>query len=153
MVVSTLTIGFGDLVPHTATMKILTFPFVIIGITLLALIVTSIVRLLSDRTRRRKNALKKQLKKKAKEKKRIYAGYRSKLTPWAQKKDSMEGPPLRRTLTLQEELRKLRDDDWKRERKANLRSMATGFTVFLIFWFIGALIFNFVEVWFLSDLR
>ena len=146
MVVSTLTIGFGDLVPQTAVMKVLTFPFVIIGITLLALIVTSIVRLLSDRSRRRKIALKKRLKNKAKEKRKMYAGYGSRLAHWASKRDTGDGAPLERSLTLQEELGKLREDDWKRERRANLRSMATGFSVFLVFWFIGALIFRFVEV-------
>ena len=144
MVVTTLTIGFGDVTPQTAVMKVLTFPFTIIGITLLALIVTSIVKLLSDRARRRKIELKKRLKKKASDKKRIHAGYGSKLRPWA--KRSGDGPRLKRSLTLQEELQKLREDDWKRERRANLKSMATGFTVFLIFWFIGALVFHFVEV-------
>jgi len=145
MVVTTLTIGFGDVTPHTAVMKVLTFPFTIIGITLLALIVTSIVKLLADRARRRKMELKKRLKKKASEKKRIHAGYGSKLRPWA-KRPLGDGPRLKRSLTLQEELQNLREDDWKRERRANLKSMATGFTVFLIFWFIGALVFHFVEV-------
>jgi hypothetical protein len=128
-------------------MKVLTFPFTIIGITLLALIVTSIVRLLADRARRRKLELKKRLKKKVSEKKRIHAGYGSKLTPWAKKMGKGgDGPRLKRSLTLQEELERLREDDWKRERKSNLKSMALGFSVFLIFWFIGALIFDFVEV-------
>ena len=150
MVVTTLTIGFGDLTPTTAVIKVLVFPFTIIGITLLALIVTSIVRLLADRARRRKIELKRRLKNKenAAERKRVYAGYGSKLKPWAPVghgyTDSM--PKLKRTLTLQEELQRLREDDWKRERRSNLRSMLTGFTVFLIFWFIGALIFHFVEV-------
>src|SRR5579862_3223445 len=117
MVVTTLTIGFGDLTPQTAVMKVLTFPFTIIGITLLALIVTSIVRLLSDRARRRKIELKKRLKKKASEKKRIHAGYGSKLRPWAKEEPRGDGPRLKRSLTLQEELQKLREDDWKRERR------------------------------------
>jgi hypothetical protein len=146
MVVSTLTIGFGDLTPQTIPMKVLTFPFTIVGITLLALIVTSIVRLLSDRARRRKIELKKRLKRKTKEKKRIYGGYGSKLTPW-KAKGHEDGFKLKRSLTLQEELRKLREDDWKRERRANLRSMATGMAVFFIFWFVGAMIFHFVEVY------
>ena len=146
MVVTTLTIGFGDITPNTAAMKVLTFPFTIIGITLLALIVTSIVRLLSDRARRRKLELKKRLKKKVSEKKRIHAGYGSKLTPWAAKTPKGDGPRLKKSLTLQQELERLREDDWKRERRANIKSMALGFSVFLIFWFIGALIFNFVEV-------
>ena len=150
MVVTTLTIGFGDMTPSTAVMKVLVFPFTIIGITLLALIVTSIVRLLADRARRRKIELKRRLRNKetAAERKRVYAGYGSKLMPWAPvghvNTDSM--PKLKRTLTLQEELQRLREDDWKRERRSNLRSMLTGFTVFVIFWFIGALIFHFVEV-------
>jgi len=146
MVVTTLTIGFGDLTPQTVALKVLTFPFTIVGIALLALIVTSIVRLLSDRARRRKNELKKRLKQKAKEKKRIHAGYGSKLTPWKAKGHG-DGLKLKRSLTLQEELRTLREDDWRRERRANLRSMATGMSVFFIFWFVGAMIFNFVEVW------
>ena len=83
MVVTTLTVGFGDITPHTAIMKVLTFPFTIIGITLLALIVTSIVRLLTDRARRRKLELKKRLKKKVSEKKRIHASYGLKLRPWS----------------------------------------------------------------------
>jgi potassium channel subfamily K len=147
MVVTTLTIGFGDITPATPCMKVLTFPFTIIGITLLALIVTSIVRLLADRARRRKLDLKKRLKKKVSEKKKIHAGYGSKLTPWAKKiSKGGDGPRLKRSLTLQEELERLREDDWKRERRSNLKSMALGFAVFLVFWFIGALIFDFVEV-------
>lgn len=147
MVVTTLTIGFGDFVPETAVMKVLTFPFTVVGITLLALIVTSIVRLLADRARRRKIELKKRLKQKVSEKKRIHAGYRSKLRPWAARSSRGDAPRLERSLTLQEELLKLRENDWKRERRANLKSMGTGFSVFLIFWFIGALIFHSVEVW------
>src|SRR6202043_2019988 len=116
------------------------------GITLLALIVTSIVRLLADRARRRKIELKKRLEQKAKEKKRIHAGYGSKLTPWKAKGHG-DGFKLKRSLTLQEELRTLREDDWRRERRANLRSMATGMIVFFIFWFVGAMIFHFVEVY------
>ena len=152
MVVTTLTIGFGDLTPQSAVLKVLTFPFTIIGITLLALIVTSIVRLLADRARRRKLELKKRLKKKFSEKKRVHAGYGSKLRPWLPRNPNGDGPRLKRSLTLQEELMKLRADDWKRERRANLNSMILGFIVFLIFWFIGALIFSFVEVCALSDI-
>ena len=146
-VVTTLTIGFGDMVPHTAIMKVLTFPFVIIGIALLALIVTSIVRLLADRARRRKLELKKRLKKNISDRKRLHAGYGSRLIPWAARGKNRAGPRLKRSLTLQEEIEKLREDDWKRERRANLKSMVTGFTVFVIFWSIGALIFYFVEPW------
>ena len=142
----TLTIGFGDLTPKTTTMKVLTFPFTIIIITLLALIVTSIVRLLADRARRRKLELKKSLKKKVSEKKRIHSGYGSKLRPWSARSSRGDAPRLKRSLTLQEELRKLREDDWKREPRANLNSMLIGFTVFLIFWCIGAVIFDLVEV-------
>lgn len=145
MVVTTLTIGFGDLTPNTIAIKVMTFPFTIVGITLLALIVTSIVRLLSDRARRRKIEIKKLLKQKTKEKRRMHAGYGSRMRSWSKKHEG-DGPKLKRSLTLQEELQKLRQDDWKRERRANLKSMITGFTVFVIFWFIGALIFHFVEV-------
>ena len=129
-VVTTLTIGFGDITPHTAVMKVLTFPFTVIGISLLAVIVTSIVRLLSDRARRRKLQMKKLLKEKASEKKR----------------KSAQAGKLQRSLTLQEELHKLADDDWKRQIKASLRSVAVGLSVFFIFWLTGALIFHYIEV-------
>lgn len=132
VVVTTLTIGFGDITPHTPVMKVFTFPFTIIGITLLAIIVTSIVRLLSDRARRRKLQMKKLLKEKASEKKR--------------KSAQTSGQRLKRSLTLQEELHQLADEDWKRQIKSNLRSMAVGLSVFFIFWFIGALIFHCIEV-------
>ena len=131
-VVTTLTIGFGDITPQTSAMKVFTFPFTIIGITLLAVIVTSIVRLLSDRARRRKLQMKKLLKEKASEKKR--------------KSAQASGQRLKRSLTLQEELHKLSEDDWKRQTRANLRSMAVGLSVFFFFWFIGALIFHCIEV-------
>jgi potassium channel subfamily K, other eukaryote len=108
IIVTTLTIGFGDITPQTTIMKVLTFPFLIIGVALLAFIVTSIVRLLEDRDRRRKLELKKQRKRRASE--------------------------------------SLQEQDRKRERRANLKGMAIGLTIFLFFWFIGALIFNFVEV-------
>lgn len=135
MVVTTLTIGFGDITPHTAAMKVLIFPFTIIGISLLAVIVTSIIRLLSDRARRRKLQMKKLLKEKASEKKRKAA----------------PGPgKLQRTLTLQEELRKLAEDDWRKQMRADLRSIGIGLGVFFAFWFMGALIFNLLEVRFLK---
>ena len=132
MVVTTLTIGFGDITPHSTAMKVFTFPFTVIGISLLAVIVTSIVRLLLDRARRRKIQMKKLLKEKASEKKR--------------KSAQAPGARLRRSLTLQEELHKLAEDDWKRQTRANLRSMAVGLGVFFFFWFMGALIFHCIEV-------
>jgi potassium channel subfamily K len=143
-VVTTLTIGFGDIAPQTAVMKVLIFPFTILGITLLALVVRNIVRLLSDRAHRRKLALKHRLKYMLQEKKRTYNGYGSKLRPWAA--IPPKPPKLERSATLQEELVKLRLEDWKRERRANLRSMAIGLIVFFIFWLVGAMIFSFVEV-------
>jgi potassium channel subfamily K, other eukaryote len=130
MVVTILTIGFGDITPQTSAFKVLTFPFTIIGITFLALIVTSIVRLLGDRARRRKIQLKKELKQQASEK---------------EKKHGL-GPGIKRSATLHEELHKLREDEWRRERRGQLRHMATGVTLFLLFWFIGALIFHLIEV-------
>jgi potassium channel subfamily K len=145
VVVTTLTIGFGDITPQTPVIKVLTFPFTLVGITLLALIVRSIVRLLADRARRRKLALKNRLKSKLAEKKRTYAGYGSKLRPWAMRPQN-ETPKMEMSLSLQEELIKLRTEDWKRERRANIRSMAIGLSVFFIFWTVGAMIFHFVEV-------
>lgn len=142
MVVTILTIGFGDIVPHTAVFKVLTFPFTVVGITLLAIIVTSIVQLLADRARRRKRILKKQLKEKASERKRMHSGYKFKLSPWGKG----DLPRLQRSLTLQEELHRLREDDWRRERRSNLARVVSGLTVFLAFWFFGAVIFHFVEV-------
>jgi len=142
MVVTTLTIGFGDITPKTTTFKVLTFPFTVIGIGLLALIVTSIVRLLADRVRRRKYAQKKLQKKKEKE---TYMEHSSKFRTWALGRP-MEPPRLERALTLQEELVKLREEEWKSERRANLRRVGTGLLVFLVFWSIGAVIFHLVEV-------
>jgi len=43
-------------------------------------------------------------------------------------------------------LYKIREDSWKHERAHNLRGMITGLMVFFSFWFLGAMIFNFVEV-------
>lgn len=143
MVVTTLTIGFGDITPHTAVMKVFTFPFAVIGLTLLAVIVISIVQLLSDRARRRKLAMTKRLKEKTSEKKRILAKSRS--------PSEGEESKMNRNLTLQEELHKLRAEDWKRERKANLRSITIRMSVFFLFWFLGALIFHCVEVGSLSS--
>ena len=133
-VVSMLTIGFGDLTPRTPIMKVLTFPFVIIGIALLALVVTSIVRLLEDRARRRKLQMKKRLKQMTREKKKRH------------QKES--GSMLQKSMSLQEELLHMRNENWESERRANLRSMATGIIVFVMFWFIGALIFCQIEVHF-----
>ena len=136
IVVSTLTIGFGDLTPHTTAIKVLTFPFTIIGITLLALIVTSIVRLLADRARRRKIEVTQRLKQQAAEKER--------------KHENQTG--LKRSMTLQQALHKLRDDDWEREKRGHLRRMAIGVTLFLLFWFVGALIFHLIEVSFINSM-
>jgi len=135
MVVTCLTIGFGDITPHTITFKVLTFPFTIIGITFLALIVTSIVRLLADRARRRKIQLKSELKQQQSEK---------------EKKHELR-PGLKRSATLQDELHKLREVEWNRERRGQLKRMAIGVTVFLLFWFVGALIFHLIEVFFINS--
>jgi potassium channel subfamily K, other eukaryote len=137
VVVTTLTIGFGDITPHTAAMKVLIFPFTVVGMTLLAVIITSIVRLLADRTRRRKLQLKSQLNAKASEKKRK-AAQKAPQPP--------ERPQLKRSLTLQEELHQLAEENWKRQTRNNQKSVAIGLTVFFAFWFIGALIFCFIEV-------
>jgi len=134
MVVTTLTIGFGDIAPKTTAFKVLTFPFTMIGITLLALIVTSIVRLLADRARRRKAAMKMQRKSRKNE---------LQINP---RKKQAKPPPLQHTLTLQEQLVKVREEDWIRERRANLRRVVIGLSVFLLFWCIGAVIFHLIEV-------
>lgn len=148
LVVITLTIGFGDIVPQTAVMKVFTFPFAICGITLLAIIVTSLVRLLSDRARRSKLLVKKRLKGKIKETKQRWR----RLAPFLRNpghKESTE-EKTQRKVSLQEELHKLRQEDWEREKRANIRSMISGVTVFFFFWFIGALIFHYVEVPFVN---
>jgi len=142
-VVTTLTIGFGDMTPHTTAFKVLTFPFTVIGITLLALNVTSIVRLLADRSRRRKISMKKQLKKR--ERKRIDEQKKAQ----KEEPDNTEPatrPGLKRSLTLQDALNKIRENSWKHEQAHNLRGMITGLVVFFSFWFLGAMIFSFVEV-------
>jgi len=144
LIVTTLTIGFGDITPHTTIGKVLAFPVTIVGIALLALIVRSIVRLLSDRARRRKLALKKRLKAKLAEKKTTHRG--SIWRQWAKRPQGSALPKLERSLSLQDELIRLRSDDWRRERRANMNSMAIGLVVFLVFWFIGAMIFHLVEV-------
>jgi potassium channel subfamily K len=138
IVVTTLTIGFGDIVPTTTAMKVLTFPIAILGISLLAVIVTSILRLLDDRDRRQLFERRSRLRKEqaAKEKKHVEE---------IEKVNSgmaVVKPPL----SLQEELQSLRDKDWKRERNSNIRRMVIGLAVFLLFWYIGALIFHLVEV-------
>lgn len=138
IVVTTLTIGFGDIVPTTTAMKVLTFPIAILGISLLAVIVTSILRLLDDRDRRQLFERRSRLRKEqaAKEKKHVEE---------IEKVNSgmaVVKPPL----SLQEELQSLRDKDWKRERHLNIQHMVIGLAVFLLFWYIGALIFHLVEV-------
>lgn len=145
VIVTTLTIGFGDITPQTTISKVLAFPVTIVGIALLALIVRSIVRLLSDRARRRKLAIKKRLKAKLAEKKTTHRG--SIWRQWAKRPEGLNAlPKLERSLSLQQELIRLRSDDWRRERRANMKSMAIGLVVFLVFWFIGAMIFHLVEV-------
>ena len=138
--VTTLTIGFGDMIPQTTAMKILTFPFAVIGISLLAMIVTSIIRLLQDRERRQRLEQKARLRKEESEKERIHAEdeKRGKSTAIPQQPS--------RTLSLQDELQALREKDWKRQRRANIRRMVVGGASFLLFWYIGALIFHLVEV-------
>jgi len=142
-VVTTLTIGFGDITPHTTAFKVLSFPLTVIGITLLALNVTSIVKLLADRGRRRKINLKKQLKRR--ERKRIIE-QKEKQKGEPENTEPPTRPSLKRSLTLQDALYKIREDSWKHERAHNLRGMITGLMVFFSFWFLGAMIFNFVEV-------
>jgi potassium channel subfamily K, other eukaryote len=143
-VVTTLTIGFGDVVPQTTAFKVLTFPFTIVGIALLALNVTSIVRLLADRSRRRKISMKRELKNR--ERKRIKEQKDSEqgAEQWTKEPSHIKGP--RGATTLQEALRKIREDSWQHEKSHNLRAMFTGLFVFISFWFLGAMIFNFVEV-------
>jgi len=160
MIVTTLTIGFGDITPHTTAMKVLVFPFAVLGLSLLAVIVTSIVRLLSDRARRRKLQLAKRLKEQQTEKKRLF-GALPKLSRLSSKSVSISvddnanplntnalNPTLsmKTNLSLQDELYQLREEDWRRERRANIQAMAIGMAIFFVFWFIGALIFHFVEV-------
>jgi potassium channel subfamily K, other eukaryote len=139
-----LTIGFGDVVPTTTAFKVLTFPFTVIGIGLLALNVTSIVGLLADRKRRRKINMKRELKNR--ERKRIKEQKDSEQEEGNETKEApnIKGP--RGAITLQEALRKIREDSWQHEKSHNLRAMFTGLFVFISFWSLGAMIFNFVEV-------
>jgi potassium channel subfamily K, other eukaryote len=143
-VVTTLTIGFGDITPTTTAFKVLTFPFTIVGITLLALNATSILKFLADRGRRRKMTMKRHLKKK--ERKQINE-QKDQHTEGPTDEENRQTPEQRkRSLTLQDALHKFREDSWKHERAHNLRGMITGLLVFFSFWFLGAMIFNFVEV-------
>jgi Ion channel len=140
MVTTTLLVGFGDITPRTTVMRVLTFPLTIIAIVLLALIVASIVQILGDRARHRKLEMKQRLKRKLSERKRLHT---MRIRLWKKEVDPLR---LERRLTLQEELDNLRKLDKRRERRTNLRSMAIGFGVFLVFWFVGGLIFSLVEV-------
>jgi potassium channel subfamily K, other eukaryote len=140
-VVTTLTIGFGDVVPETTAFKVLTFPFTVIGIGLLALNVTSILRLLADRVRRRKINMRRELKNR--ERKRIKLQKDSE-EEGTKDPSNTKGP--RGGITLQEALRKIREESWQHEKSHSLRAMFTGLFVFISFWFLGAMIFNFVEV-------
>lgn len=145
MVTTTLLIGFGDITPHTALMKVLAFPLILICVVLLALIVTSIVHILSDRARRRKLEMRQRLKHKLSQRRRLHAIRKYSFNPW-KKKEDVDDLKLRRSLTLQEELEQLRKDEKNRELRASMRSITIGFAVFLLFWFVGALIFHLVEV-------
>jgi potassium channel subfamily K len=153
-VVTILTIGFGDVVPQTSVVKVLTFPFSVIGICLLAQNVTSIVRLLADRSRRRKSSLKRELKdreRRINEQKEQDGGNNE------ENQEDKECSGLdtngfsnlkgaRGVITWQEALRKIREESWQNEKAQNLRALFTSLFVFFSFWFLGALIFNFVEV-------
>ena len=143
-VVTTLTIGFGDLVPQTTAFKVLTFPFTVVGIAFLAMIVTSIVRLLADRSRRRKINMKRELK--IRERKRIKEQKDSEQEEEQGKKETLNTKGPRGAITLQEALRKIREESWQHEKSHNLRAIFSGLFVFVSFWFLGAMIFNFVEV-------
>ena len=138
LVVTTLTIGFGDIVPTTTTMKVLTFPIAILGISLLAVIVTSILRILEDHDRRQLFERRSRLRKEQREEEK-------KREEEIEKMNSGLADAQAPRLSLQEELQALRDRDWKRERRSNIQNMVIGLTVFLLFWYIGALIFYLVE--------
>ena len=156
IVICVLTIGYGDVVPNGPGLKVLTFPFTVGGIVILALIVSSIVKLLDDRAKRRtahwrkRYKAQKKLMKQEHEANRRRRPIRDGISAMTRDRDPRR-EELISELTLTDELAKLREIDFKRERNDNLRSMLSGLFIFVAFWTLGGMIFQFVEDWSYGD--
>jgi potassium channel subfamily K len=124
IVVTALTIGFGDFYPTTTPGRIILFPFDILLICQLAIIVSSIATFFNERTQ-----------KVTKEKQRLYE------IQHHEEKDKTNPNP-----DLNDELEFLQDLYREVQRKHQMHEILISTIVFLCFWLIGAVAFWQIEV-------
>lgn len=122
--VCVLTVGFGDFEPTTTAGKILLFPFVLVGIAQLALVVSDIIDFFTERSLDIVKATKMHL-----ERERV------------RKEMTMDYVDLKEEIHLLEQQQKAEDN------RAEMLSLSYSMMSFCVLWFIGALIFSQMEGW------
>ncbi|GAO51244.1 hypothetical protein G7K_5352-t1 [Saitoella complicata NRRL Y-17804] len=141
MVVSVTTVGFGDVTPETTAGRIILFPLVLLGIALEGLIISSVNSIVQTRIRRRQ-AMNHARFRLARQEKREELKEEDAMS----RVDSTFGfAHYKAEKTLRDELDELRHAEWKSRRMSNVWAFAGALPVFLLFWFVGAAIFQAVE--------
>lgn len=124
--VTSLTIGFGDFEPtHTAT-RILDFPFAVLAISLLAVMLGQLVGFISARAAKRRNE------------------YRELYEAEFEERRSSEKDDAKR-MSLVMELAELQKLEKRHERFNQLVDMAFSTIALIIFWLIGAAVYYRLE--------
>lgn len=148
--VTLFTVGFGDISAATPLGRALLFPYALIGIISLGLVVGSIRSLVLERARRQLGARMVEKKRKQMLKRMVRKGKDGILIPVAD--DGGEDDDGRITSGLteferrQKEFELMRKIQAKSERRRRWMAMGVSTTVWLILWLVGAAIFQQCEV-------
>ena len=150
---SILTVGFGDVVLTTTAGRVILFPYLVFSVTYVALMVSSIANLIDERLDAQKELREHMahMTKLAKEQKEMVGEelHDSNLfaMPMDEKRPVVTTLPLKRTMTLQEEIEIQTSAAAKLENRRQIRNIFLALLFFLIFWLIGAVAFAYSEGW------
>ena len=123
--ITAFTIGFGDFSPTKVSTQILNFPFAVLSIALLAVMIGQIIEFMTDRARARK------------------AQYKDRFEEEFEKKRAENDEVSRRSLVM--EVAELNMMERQENRYNQLFDLSLSATSLVIFWLIGATIFSQIE--------
>ncbi|ROW01250.1 hypothetical protein VMCG_05891 [Cytospora schulzeri] len=144
------TVGFGDFAAATPLGRALLFPYALIGVISLGLVVGSIRSLVLDRGRRQLGARMEEKERKRTLKRRVRSGKDEILIPVKDDDDAYEDTSGNTGLTEYErrkrEFELMRRIQIRAEHRRRWLAMGISTTVWLILWLVGAAIFQQCEV-------
>jgi potassium channel subfamily K len=119
--------GYGDYQPTHVSTRILDFPFAVMSISLLAVMLSQLIGFISSRTSRRKEAFRKHFE-----------------DEFTQRREEADGE---KKFSLVVELAELQDMERQEEQLNQTFDLVMSFASLIVFWCIGAACFHAIEGW------